>query len=73
MTTIGLHQATNRPIRLTTDDRRRHLYVIGASGVGKSTLLESMALDDIYAGRGVAFIDPHGQSAERIADCISER
>jgi energy-coupling factor transporter ATP-binding protein EcfA2 len=70
MTTIGLHQATNRPIQLSTDDRRQHLYVIGASGVGKSTLLESMALDDIHAGNGVAFIDPHGQSAERIADCI---
>jgi hypothetical protein len=38
--------------------------------VGKSTLLESMALDDIRAGHGVAFIDPHGQSAENIADCI---
>ena len=46
MTAIGIHQATGKPITLSTDDRRRHLYVIGASDVGKSTLLESMALEE---------------------------
>jgi energy-coupling factor transporter ATP-binding protein EcfA2 len=70
MTAIGYHQATHKTIDLSTDDRRRHLYVIGQTGVGKSTLLESMALEDISCGRGVVFIDPHGQSAERIASNI---
>jgi len=47
-------------------DRLHHLYVIGKTGTGKSTLLESLALQDIRAGRGVAVIDPHGDLAERL-------
>jgi hypothetical protein len=70
MTAIGFHRTPHKTIDLSTDDRRRHLYVIGQTGVGKSTLLESMALDDIRNGYGVVFIDPHGQSAARIADNI---
>src|SRR5579862_834137 len=70
MTAIGFHRTTHKTIDLSTDDRRRHLYVIGQTGVGKSTLLESLALDDIRNGYGVVFIDPHGQSAARIADNI---
>ena len=70
MTTIGTHQATQRLITLSADDRRRHLYVIGQTGVGKSTLLENLALRDIAEGKGIAFIDPHGQSAQKIADNI---
>lgn len=53
-------------IRARQADRRRHAYVIGKTGVGKSTLLEAMALQDIEAGRGVAFLDPHGDSIESI-------
>lgn len=52
------------------DDRRRHMYIIGKSGVGKSTLLENLILQDIYHGRGVCFIDPLGDSAEKIIDKI---
>ncbi len=54
------------------DDRRRHMYIIGKSGVGKSTLLENMILQDIYAGKGVCFIDPLGDSAESILDRIPQ-
>ncbi len=43
-----------------TDDRRRHMYIIGKTGMGKSTLLENMIFSDIHAGRGIAVIDPHG-------------
>lgn len=53
-------------IRARQADRRRHTYVIGKTGVGKSTLLEAMALQDMEAGRGVAFLDPHGDSIESI-------
>lgn len=70
MTAIGTHQSFGYDIELDTDARRRHLYVIGQTGVGKSTLLESMVLEDIAHGHGVCFIDPHGQSAEKIADNI---
>ncbi len=46
------------------DDRRRHIYVIGKTGMGKSTLLENMIFSDIHAGKGIAVIDPHGDLIE---------
>lgn len=52
------------------EDRRRHMYVLGKSGMGKSTFLENMALQDIFAGNGVCFVDPLGDSAERLASHI---
>ena len=51
-------------------DRTRHMYVIGKSGVGKSTLLENMAIQDIAHGEGVAVLDPHGSFAEKMLDYI---
>jgi type IV secretory pathway TraG/TraD family ATPase VirD4 len=51
-------------------DRFSHVYVIGKTGTGKSTLLESMALQDLAQGNGFALVDPHGDLAERIAACI---
>jgi hypothetical protein len=52
------------------EDRLRHVYILGKSGTGKSTLLENMAVDDFKKGRGVAFIDPHGDSAEALLNYI---
>lgn len=52
------------------DDRRRHVYVIGKTGMGKTVLLENMAIQDIQAGRGVGFVDPHGEAAEKLLDLI---
>lgn len=52
------------------DDRRRHMYVLGKTGTGKSTLLENLALSDIEKGEGVAFFDPHGEAVERLLDYI---
>jgi Type IV secretory pathway, VirD4 components len=49
-------------------DRLSHLYVLGKTGVGKSTLLERLVLQDVAAGRGFALIDPHGDLAERVRD-----
>ncbi len=59
-----------RKFGIKEDDRRRHIYIIGKTGVGKSTLLENMIIEDINQGRGVAFIDPHGESAEKILDYV---
>lgn len=52
------------------DDRRRHVYIIGKTGMGKTTLLENLILSDIYAGHGCSFIDPHGDTAEKLIDYI---
>ncbi len=52
------------------DDRRRHMYLVGKTGMGKSNLLENMAIQDIHAGHGIAFIDPHGEAAEKLLDYI---
>lgn len=53
-------------------DRTKHFYVIGKSGMGKSTLLENMAVQDIQSGNGLAFIDPHGGTAEKLLEYIPE-
>lgn len=53
-------------------DRARHMYVIGKTGMGKSTLLENMAIQDVRNGEGMAFIDPHGSTAERILEYVPE-
>lgn len=58
------------PFFLTADDRRRHLVVLGQTGVGKSTALKSLIKQDILAGRGVAYIDPHGEDAEELLHSI---
>ena len=53
-------------------DRTKHTYVIGKTGMGKSTLLENMAVQDIANGEGFAFIDPHGGTAEKLLEYIPE-
>ncbi len=60
----------NRKFGIKTDDRRRHVYVIGKTGMGKTTLLENFVLSDIYAGHGVCYVDPHGDTADKILDFI---
>lgn len=52
------------------EDRLRHTYILGKSGTGKSTLLENMAVDDFKKGRGVAFIDPHGDACDNLLNYI---
>lgn len=52
------------------DDRGKHIYVIGKTGMGKSTMLENMAIQDIQNGEGVAFIDPHGATAEKLLNFV---
>ncbi len=60
------------PFGIKQLDRSRHTYVIGKTGMGKSTLLENMAIQDIQNGEGLCFIDPHGGTAEKLLDYIPE-
>lgn len=60
------------PFGIKAKDRQRHMYVIGKTGMGKSTLLENMAAQDIMNGEGCAFIDPHGSAAETLLDYVPE-
>ncbi len=59
-----------RPVFISDFDRQRHMYIIGRTGTGKTELLKSMMVQDIYAGRGLCFIDPHGDAAEEMLERI---
>ena len=60
----AMFRGVAKPVYITDDDRRRHIYVIGQTGTGKSTLLGNMIIEDIQSGKGVAIIDPHGDLVE---------
>lgn len=62
----NVHHGVKKEIRLNDNDRRRHVYIVGQTGTGKSVLLENMMVQDIRDGKGFAFIDPHGDAAEEI-------
>jgi CxxC-x17-CxxC domain-containing protein len=61
-----------RKFGIKTDDKRRHVYIIGKTGMGKTELLKNMLVQDICRGNGVGFIDPHGEAAEELLDFIPE-
>lgn len=58
------YQGQAHPVFILPDDRRRHMYIIGQTGTGKTEFLKFMAIQDIYAGNGLAFIDPHGTAID---------
>jgi len=60
------------PFGIKRKDRTKHMYIIGKTGMGKSTLLENLAIQDIRNGEAVAFIDPHGQTADRLLEYVPE-
>jgi hypothetical protein len=60
----AMFRGVAKPVYITDDDRRRHIYVVGQTGTGKSTLLGNMIIEDIQSGKGVAIIDPHGDLVE---------
>ncbi len=72
---INLFAETNfrnqrRQFGIKNHDRRRHFYVIGKTGMGKTTLLENMAVQDIQSGRGIGVVDPHGEFAQKMLDFV---
>jgi hypothetical protein len=66
----NVYRGVKREVRIRRDDRRRHTYIVGKSGVGKSVLLANMAVQDIQNGEGVCVIDPHGDLISDILDRI---
>ena len=60
------YRGVRQAFGIKRDDRRRHLYVIGKTGMGKSTLLEHMIAQDVRGGEGLALVDPHGDLVERM-------
>ena len=64
------HWGDSAPFGLGARERRQHLYVVGKSGVGKTTLLQNLIVQDIAQGRGIGVIDPHGDLAEALLDQI---
>lgn len=59
-------RGARKPIRLGLKDRQRHMYAVGQTGTGKSTFLENLALQDMLSGDGFAFVDPHGDTVEKL-------
>ncbi len=73
-TVIGMTNFRNvfTEFGIKRDDRRRHIYLVGKSGVGKSVLIENMAINDVCKGSGVIVVDPHGELAEKVLSCIPD-
>ncbi|RJQ14753.1 hypothetical protein C4553_00305 [Candidatus Parcubacteria bacterium] len=72
VTALGESNFRGRQIKfgIKPDDRRRHTYIIGKTGVGKTELLMNMAVQDVRNGHGLGFVDPHGEAVERLIDFI---
>jgi len=66
----NVFRGVKKQIRLGTVDRRRHTYIIGQTGTGKSGLLENLALQDMLDGKGFAFVDPHGDSVKSLLGMV---
>ncbi|MEK7593655.1 MAG: TraM recognition domain-containing protein, partial [Patescibacteria group bacterium] len=73
-TVIGInkYQGKETTVRIESEDRMRHFYIIGQTGTGKTVLLKNMAVQDILAGNGVCMIDPHGSDLEEILGSIPD-
>lgn len=69
---VNVYRGTQTSVYMQEDDRRRHLYMIGQTGTGKTTLFLNMIVQDIEAGRGVGVVDPHGDLIEDILLHIPE-
>lgn len=76
MPTEGIRLGVNKfrgvetPARMTDEDRRRHLYIIGQTGTGKSTVMKAMLRQDVENGKGLCLVDPHGEFAEFVLSIV---
>ena len=68
----NIYRGRETVIRMKDTDRRRHVYIIGMTGVGKSVLMENMIKQDIEAGKGICVVDPHGSLAETVLSFVPE-
>ncbi|MDI9354845.1 MAG: DUF87 domain-containing protein [Cyanobium sp. MAG06] len=64
------YRGSKKKFGIKNKDRTRHTYIIGKTGMGKSTILENMAIQDILNGEGLCYIDPHGSSAEKLLSFV---
>jgi len=63
-------RGAKKPIRLSEEDRKRHMYIIGQTGTGKSEFMVNLAVQDMMAGRGFGFVDPHGDVVEKLMGLV---
>jgi len=70
--TLGFndYRGVETVVKHADDDRRRHFYIIGQTGTGKSTLMEEMVKQDVKNGKGVCVVDPHGEFVEHVLECV---
>ena len=66
----SIYRGVSRDVAILNEDRRRHMYIVGKTGTGKSYTLQTMAWQDIKNGKGIAFLDPHGDGAEWLLERI---
>lgn len=66
----NVFRGVKKSVRISLLDRQRHMYVVGQTGTGKSTFLENLAFQDMINGEGFAFIDPHGDTAEKLISMV---
>lgn len=62
----SIFRGATKEVRLTDEDRRRHLYIVGQTGTGKSVLIQNLAMQDMNNNKGMCVIDPHGETIEKI-------
>jgi hypothetical protein len=67
---FNVFRGVKKPVRLALKDRQRHMYAVGQTGTGKSTYLENLALQDMLSGNGFAFVDPHGDTVEKLLSMV---
>ncbi len=66
----NVFRGEERPVRILNEDRRRHFYIVGQTGTGKSVLIQEMVRQDILSGEGVCLIDPHGDLARAVLEFV---
>ncbi len=67
---MSAYRGVKRPVYITDDDRRRHMYVIGKTGTGKTEFLKDLIMQDIKEGKGICYMDPHGDAVQDILEMI---
>ena len=67
---MSTYRGLKRSVNISDDDRRRHMYIIGKTGTGKSEFLKDMILQDVRSGKGVCFMDPHGDTVKEILELV---